>query len=135
MEMKWVFVCMYKSMYVSCNFCYSSFPLWSILSPPVDVQLKGLNPLCWAYTWLIFLKVKWWQNTGKTMSISTLWINRCKLVPKLTVLCTHNFTCMNVHTEAFYMHENQYMQILNWLSSDKLIFFTVPLLSICSQSK
>ena len=33
---------------VSCNFCYPSFLLGSILSPPGDSPSKWLNPLCWA---------------------------------------------------------------------------------------
>ena len=35
------------------------------------------------------------------------------LVPTVTVLCTHNFTCMIVRAKPFYAHENQYTQILN----------------------
>ena len=34
---------------------------------------------------------------GKVMSISTFKIRQCKLAPTLTVLCTHNFVCINVH--------------------------------------
>ena len=34
-------------MYYVCNFSCPSFLLWSIFSPPVDVQLKRLDPLCW----------------------------------------------------------------------------------------
>ena len=43
--------------YASCNFYYPSFLLWSIFSSPVDVQWKWLNPFCWAYPCLIFLRV------------------------------------------------------------------------------
>ena len=38
---------------------YYSFLLWSIFSPLVDIQLKWLNPLCWAYLWLIFFRINW----------------------------------------------------------------------------
>ena len=38
-----------SAMNVSCNFCYPSFLLWSIFNRPADVQLKRINPLCWAY--------------------------------------------------------------------------------------
>ena len=49
----------------------------------------------------------------KAMSISTIKIKQCKLAPTVTVLCTHNFACTNVHTKPFYVHENECMQILN----------------------
>ena len=58
-----------SAMYVTCNFCYPNFLVWSIFRSPVDVQLKRLNPLCWLYPWLILFKVKWWQNIGKTMQM------------------------------------------------------------------
>ena len=45
-------------MYISDNFCYCSFLLWLIFSLPVNVQLKWLNPLHWAYLRLIFFRVK-----------------------------------------------------------------------------
>ena len=51
-----------SAMSVSCNFCYPCFLPWSISSPPVDVQLKRVKPLCWAYPRLTFLRVNWWQN-------------------------------------------------------------------------
>ena len=38
---------------------YRSFLLWSIFSPFVDIQLKWLNRLCWAYLRLIFFRVNW----------------------------------------------------------------------------
>ena len=47
------------AMYISDNFCCCSFLLWSIFSPPVDVQLKRLNSFCWAYPRLIFFRVNW----------------------------------------------------------------------------
>ena len=47
------------------------------------------------------------------VSISTLSIKQYKLVPTVTVLCTSNSACMNVHTKPFYLHENQYTKILN----------------------
>ena len=34
-------------------------------------------------------------------------------MPTVTVLCTGNCACMNVHAEPFYVHENQCTQILN----------------------
>ena len=67
---------------------FSTF-YFSIFRPPVDVQLKQRNPLCWAYPRLIFFKVKWWQNIGKTISISKLLIKRCK--PTVTISYTRNF--------------------------------------------
>ena len=48
---------------------------------------------------------------GKAMSISTFKIEQCKLVPTVTVLCTHNYACTNVRAKQFYVHENQCMQI------------------------
>ena len=69
---------------------FSAF-YFSIFRPPVDVQLKQRNPLCWAYPRLIFFKVKWWQNIGKTISISKLLIKRCK--PTVTISYTRNFAC------------------------------------------
>ena len=96
--------------YVSYSFYYPSFSLWSLFSLLVDVQLKQLNPLCEAYPPLIFLKVKWWQNIGKTMSISTLWIKRCKLAYTVTVLCPF------MHAKVFYVHANTCTQVLNLLS-------------------
>ena len=30
----------------------------------------SVKATCWAYPWLIFFRVKWWQNVGKTMSIN-----------------------------------------------------------------
>ena len=74
------------AMYVSCNFCYPGFLLWSIFSPSVDVQLKWPNPLCWAYPRLIFFRVKWWQNIGKTMSVSISQIKWCKLASAVSFL-------------------------------------------------
>ena len=53
------------AMYISYNFYYTSFPLWSIFSPPVDVQLKQLNTLCWAYSQLIFLRAIFWEIQAK----------------------------------------------------------------------
>ena len=47
------------------------------------------------------------------MTTSKLQIKQCKLVLIVTVLCTHNFACTNVHAEPFYMHKNQCIQILN----------------------
>ena len=50
-------------------------------------------------------------------------------MPTITVLCTHDFPCMNVCTEPFYVHKNQCMQILNllsltWNSLSSHIFYT-----------
>ena len=50
------------------------------------------------------------------MSISTFKIKQCKIVPTVTVLCTHNFACTNVLAKPFYKHENQCMQIFNLLN-------------------
>ena len=47
------------------------------------------------------------------MSISTFKIEQCKLVPTVTVLCTHNFACTNMHAKPFYMYENQCTQTSN----------------------
>ena len=58
------------------------------------------------------------KDIGKAMTISTFKIKQCKLAPTMTVLCTHNFACMNVCTKPFHMHENQCTQILNLLSPD-----------------
>ena len=44
------------AVFVSCNFCYPSFLFCSIFSSPVDVQLKQLNPFCWAWPCLIFFR-------------------------------------------------------------------------------
>ena len=41
-------------LYISCNFCYTSFLLKSIFSLFVDIQLKLLNSLCWVYPRLMF---------------------------------------------------------------------------------
>ena len=49
--------------YISCNFCWPIFLLWSIFIPPVDIQLKWRNPLCWAYPRLIFFRVNWFEKT------------------------------------------------------------------------
>ena len=48
-----------SAVYDSDNFCYCSFLVWLIFSPLVDIQLKPLSPLCWAYSWLIFFRVNW----------------------------------------------------------------------------
>ena len=56
---------------------------------------------------------------GKAVSISMFKIEQCKLAPTVTVLCTHNFACMNMCVKPFYMHENQCTQISN-LSSPKI---------------
>ena len=58
------------------------------------------------------------KDIGKAMSISTFKIKQCKLVPTVTVLCTHNFVCTNVRTKPFYMHKNHCTQILNLSSPD-----------------
>ena len=50
------------------------------------------------------------------MSIGTFKIKQCKLVPTVTILCTHNFACTNMHAKKIYVHKNQCMQILNLLS-------------------
>ena len=47
------------------------------------------------------------------MSMSTLKIKEHKLVLTVTVLCTFNFVCMNMHAKPFYVHKNQCMQISN----------------------
>ena len=49
------------------------------------------------------------------MTVSKLEIKLCKLVPTLTVLCTHNCACMKVHGTPFYVHKNQCTQISNLL--------------------
>ena len=49
--------------YISCNFCWPIFLLWSIFIPPVDIQLKWRNRLCWAYPRLIFFRVNWFEKT------------------------------------------------------------------------
>ena len=46
-----------STMHVSGNFCYCSFLLSSIFTPFIDIQLKQLNPFCWAYPQLIFFRV------------------------------------------------------------------------------
>ena len=58
------------------------------------------------------------KHIGKAVSMSTFKIKQCKLAPPVTVLCTHNFACTNMHTEPFYVHENQCNQILNLSSPD-----------------
>ena len=60
------------------------------------------------------------KHVGKTMSISTLYIKRCKLVPTVTVLTTCNFAFTNVHAEPSYVHENQCTQISNLSSPSSL---------------
>ena len=97
-------------MLVSCNFDFT-----------FDQSSAHLLMFSWN-DWIlcvehIFFKTEWWQNVGKTMSISKLWIKQCKLAPTKTVLCTRNFACANVCTKPFYVHKNQCMQILNLLSS------------------
>ena len=39
---------------------------------------------------------------GKEMSIGTFEIKQCKLVLTVTVLCAHNFVCMNMCIKTFY---------------------------------
>ena len=58
------------------------------------------------------------QHIGKTMSISTLQIKQCKLVPTATVSYPQNLACANVNVKPFYMHENQCTQILNLLITE-----------------
>ena len=53
---------------------------------------------------------------GTTMSISALSIKWCKLSSLVTFLCTHNLLSRNVHLKPFYVHKNQFTQILNLLS-------------------
>ena len=43
-----------KLLVKECNFLLSS-----IFSPLVDIQLKRLKPLCWAYPWVICFRVNW----------------------------------------------------------------------------
>ena len=101
-------------MYVSDNFCYHSFLLWSIFSLLGYIQLKRLNPLRWAYLWLIYFELTDSKICGgKTMAICKLWIKRCKLGPTITVLSTRNFAYKIVCAKPFYMHENQCKQTLN----------------------
>ena len=50
------------------------------------------------------------------MTISKLYIKRCKLTPIVTVLRKRNFGYTNVRAEPFYVHENQCTQILHLLS-------------------
>ena len=54
------------------------------------------------------------------MSVSTLYIKRCKLAPTVTFSCTRNFACKNLRAKPFYVHENQCTQILN-LSSPEVV--------------
>ena len=57
------------------------------------------------------------------MSIYVDW--RCRLAPKVIVLCICNFACTNVHLKPFYVHENDCMQILNlWspVQNQKFLF-------------
>ena len=105
-------------MYVSDNFCYRSFLLQSIFNSLVDIQLKWLNLLCWAYPQLIFLKLTESKICGwQTMTNIKRWqlanCKWCKLAPTITVLCTCSFACTKVRAEPFHVHENQCTQILN----------------------
>ena len=68
------------------------------------------------------------KHVWKTMSISTLYIKRFKLVPTVTVLRTYNFAFTNVHAKPFYVHENQCTQISNLSSPSSLsLCITTPL--------
>ena len=76
------------------------------------------------------------KHVGKTMSISTLYIKRCKLVPTVTVLTTCNFAFTNVHAEPIYVHENQCTQISNLSSPSSLsLCVTTPLPPLPPPSK
>ena len=94
---------------------YPSFLLLSIYSPPVNVQLKWLNALFWAYPHLMAKYIR------KTMSLSTWKVKGYKLAPNVTALCTCNFVCTNMHAKPFYVHENQCRQILNLSSPVRMI--------------
>ena len=54
-----------SAMNVSCNFCYPSFLLWLIFNRPADVQLKRINPLCWAYHTIWFESHRDHNKTSK----------------------------------------------------------------------
>ena len=59
------------------------------------------------------------------MSISTFKIKQCKLAPTVTVLCTHNFVCMNVCAKPFYVLKDQCMKIFNLASPNSSLIVTV----------
>ena len=68
------------------------------------------------------------KHVWKTMSISTLYIKRFKLVSTVTALRTCNFAFTNVHAKPFYVHENQCTQISNLSSPSSLsLCITTPL--------
>ena len=58
------------------------------------------------------------------MPMSKFLIKQCKLAATVTVSYTHNFACMNVHAEPFYVHKNQWMQILNLSSPEQQVVVT-----------
>ena len=98
-------------MYVSFKFCYRSFLLWSIFSPPV--QLKRLYFLRWAYfrlirgkrsildvaavldpSLLIIFRANWWQNIkGKRFQVAHYKLNDVNYRPQRlfmhTQFCVH----------------------------------------------
>ena len=106
-----------SAVHLSDNFCYRSFLLQSIFNSLVDIQLKWLNLLCWAYPQLIFLKLTESKICGwQTMTNIKRWqlanCKWCKLASTITVLCTCSFACTKVRAEPFHVHENQCTQIL-----------------------